>query len=199
MPKQTPGSSNPKSPYTLKSPCKDCPFRADNKFFLTPERAQGIMDESYEDSNFYCHKTLDYSSDDGEGQLTSKSRVCAGFLVTMEKEGRANQPTRIAERLGLYDRAEMDLNAPTYDSMSEWVRSHSPESVEGDKEDLEHYDVVGPHCSDPAGFLRNGEVFDNPSPPACSTYCSVCESPMCPECTELDGGDDGGPACVQCA
>ena len=192
-------------PYTLKSPCKDCPFRSDVARYLSPERAQEIMRESYEDSNFYCHKTVDYS-DDSDGRIAEKSRVCAGFLVTMEKEGRANQPTRIAERIGLYDRAEMDMDAPTYDSMQEWVRSYSRED-EADEEagSPEHCGVVGPDCSDPAGYARGGAVFSNPSPPTCSLYCLGCESPVCPACTDhmeaAQCAPDKGqaPICIDCA
>lgn len=195
-------------PYTLKSPCADCPFRSDVARYLHPERAQEIMCDSYEDSNFYCHKTVDYSGDDGEGRVAGKSRVCAGFLVTMEKEGRANQPTRIAERLGLYDRTQVDMDAPTYDSMEEWVRSYSrtPEGESGDEtESREHCGVVGPDCSDPAGFARGGSVFSNPAPPECSLYCTECESPVCPECTDrmtfvqIGSEESQAPVCVYCA
>lgn len=190
-------------PYTLKSPCKDCPFRSDVAPYLSPERAQEIMNDSCEDSNFYCHKTVDYSGDDSEGRVVEKSRVCAGFLVTMEKEGRANQPTRIAERIGLYDRTQLDMDAPTYSSMDEWVRSYSPQ---GDAEDpLEHCGVATQACSNPAGFARGGEVFSNPSPGACSEHCAVCESPVCPNCTDRWETVQNGveqfttPVCVYCA
>lgn len=192
-------------PYTLKSPCADCPFRCDVGRYLSPHRAQEIMHESYEDSNFYCHKTVDYSDEDGQGEVVSKSRVCAGFLVTMEKEGVANQPTRIAERLGLYRREDMDLDASTYDSMDEWVRSYLPEGDEGDGVTREHCGVVGPRCSDPAGFAYGGEAFANPAPPMCSVPCSICESLVCPECTDhtetlqIKGKGSEVLVCVSCA
>lgn len=194
-------------PYTLTSPCADCPFRCDVNRYLSPERAQGIMNESYEDSNFYCHKTVDYSGENGEGEVVSKSRVCAGFLVTMENEGRANQPTRIAERLGLYDRGRMDMDAPTYPSMRDWVRSYLPEGdATGDDSDApEHCGVVGPNCMDPAGYARGGAVFDNPEPPICTVYCASCESPVCGGCTSRTGTatdadeEHSGPVCIYCA
>lgn len=187
-------------PYTLKSPCADCPFRSDAKFHLDPARAQEIMDESYEDSNFYCHKTVDYSDDEGAGEIVGKSRVCAGYLVTMEKEGRANQPTRIAERLGLYDRTELDMDAPTYNSMHEWVRSFIP-VTDGGEDDLEHCNVVSGRCVDPAGFARGGAVFSNPHPPTCSQACTMCEREVCAGCTDhLESVQDGQrlPVCVDC-
>lgn len=193
-------------PYTLKSPCKDCPFRSDVAPYLNTARAQEIMNDSYEDSNFYCHKTIDYSADEGEGRVAGKSRVCAGFLVTMEKEGRANQPTRIAERLGLYDRTQLDMDAPTYDSMRDWVRSYAPESnSDSDQESLDYCNVATPACTNPAGFGRGGEVYSNPSPPECGDHCVSCEDPVCPACTDhWEEAPDGGvgasaPVCRYCA
>lgn len=107
-------------PYTLKSPCAKCPFLRAN-VFLTHERAQSIQEECEEEANFYCHATVSYES---EPEITSRSRICAGFLITMERSDNANQPTRIAERLGIYDRNALDMDAPTFDSMDEWVQAH---------------------------------------------------------------------------
>lgn len=191
-------------PYTLKTPCADCPFRCDVNRYLAPERAQEIMNESYEDSNFYCHKTVDYSGD-SEGDIVNKSRVCAGYLLTMENEGRANQPTRIAERLGLYDRAQLDPEAPVYDSMQDWVRSYSPASNNGERDDLEHCSVASPRCEDPAGFARGGEVFGNTNPPTCSSVCLACDAEVCAGCTDhmetvaINNEEMTLPVCVYCA
>ena len=190
-------------PYTLQSPCKDCPFRTDVPSYLAPERAQEIMEGSCEESNFYCHKTIDYS-DDGEGQVTGKSRVCAGFLITMEKEGRANQPTRIAEGLGLYDRTQLGMDAPTHDSMWDWVKSYAPESDKTD-DSSDYCNIVAPGCENPAGFARGGEPYSNPLPPACADQCTSCGEPVCPACTDrweslAVGGDEVSvPVCVECA
>lgn len=193
-----------KTPYTLKSPCADCPFRSDIRPYLSPARAQEIADDSCEDSNFYCHKTVDYSSEDGQGRVANKSRVCAGFLVTMEKEGRANQPTRIAERLGIYDRSRLDMDAPTHPSMRAWVLSHAPEADESSSEELEHCGVVSNVCMDPAGYRQNGAVFDNPEPPTCSATCGRCEDYVCAACTshseslQVNDKEVTVPICVYC-
>lgn len=190
-------------PYTLQSPCKDCPFRSDVASYLEPERAQEIMNASCEESNFYCHKTIDYS-EDGDGQVTSKSRVCAGFLITMEKEGRANQPTRIAERLGIYDRTQLDMDAPTHDSMWEWVRSYSPEGNKAE-DSSDYCNVVAPGCENPAGFAQGGEAYSNPLPPACADQCASCGEPVCPACTDrwktltVGGAEVSTPVCVECS
>ena len=195
-----------RKPYTLKEPCANCPFRSDVKFHLAPGRAQEIADASYEQSNFHCHKTVAYDGEDGEGRVASKTRVCAGFLVTMEKEGRANQPTRIAERIGLYDRGMLNMDSPTYSSMAEWVRSYLPETEDaGDGVELEHCGVVASGCTDPAGFSRNGVVDDNPAPPTCSAECYICQAPVCAGCTDhvealrVNGAAIEVPVCVNCA
>ena len=39
----------------------------------------------------------------------------------MEKTGQPNQMMRISERLGLYDYRSMNMEAPVYGSLDEWV------------------------------------------------------------------------------
>lgn len=197
--------SKPK-PYTLKAPCANCPFRSDIKFPLEYERAQEIKDATYEDANFHCHKTVNYDDEAGEGRVDGRTRVCAGYLITMEKEGRANQPTRIAERIGLYDRVMLEMDSPTYDSMDEWVRSYLPEAEDAeDGVELEHCGVVARGCTNPAGFSRNGVVEDNPAPPTCSAECLTCQVPVCAGCTDhveelrINGEAREVPICVNCA
>lgn len=117
-----------KTPYTLKSPCTHCPFRSDADPYLRPERADDIAQSLRDGESFYCHKTLVYDGEyDGEavgqGTVTGRSRMCAGALITMEREDAPNQIMRIAERLGLYDRFALDMDAPVYASLAEWQES----------------------------------------------------------------------------
>lgn len=124
-----------KSIYTLKEPCSNCPFRSDKPFYLNRGRAEGIAESLEMGATFWCHKTLDYSepefdecSDeepeyDGSGRVVKKSRACAGSLITMEKEDNPNQIMQIAERLGLYDRTQLNMDSPVFDSIEEWVES----------------------------------------------------------------------------
>ena len=105
--------------YSLKGPCADCPFRKDKPFYLDPTRVDDIADVLLDGGGFTCHKTVDYSDDDGP-RVTRDGRECGGAMVTLEKIDRPNQGMRIAERLGMYDRAAMDMDAPVYDSIEEW-------------------------------------------------------------------------------
>lgn len=65
----------------IKKPCAHCPYRADVKPFLTPERGEEL---AYAASNpyntFYCHKTLEHDDEEGDTCVGGESKVCAGFL-----------------------------------------------------------------------------------------------------------------------
>lgn len=74
--------------------------------------------------SFDCHKTLDYSSEDGSGETTDKSMHCAGAMIVLEHEERPNQIMRIAERLGFYDHTKLNMDSPVPQSMDEWVARH---------------------------------------------------------------------------
>lgn len=111
-------------PFALKRPCGDCPFRSDRTPFLDRERAQDIADSLHADASFHCHKTVSYESEDGAGEVTGDSKHCAGALITMEREGFANQMMRIGERLGFYDPAALVMDSPVHDSLDAWVATH---------------------------------------------------------------------------
>lgn len=110
--------------YTLRRPCKNCPFRSDIRGYLTQERAEEIVDGLMRGGTFSCHKTNDFEEgDDGwtETVETEKSQHCAGALIFLEKNDAPNQMMRIAERLGLYDRTKLDMDSPVFDDESEFV------------------------------------------------------------------------------
>lgn len=68
-------------PWFMAAPCKHCPFRRDVKPFLHPDRATDLAystENPYTD--FLCHKTLDYDTDEGEPASTAHTLTCAGFL-----------------------------------------------------------------------------------------------------------------------
>lgn len=110
--------------YNLTKPCKHCPFRNDIDPFLTPERAESIYNSLARGATFACHKTVDYSDDDGEGRETKKSEHCAGALIMLEHMDEPNQMMRIAERLGMYDRTKLDMGAPVFDDAWDWIDAH---------------------------------------------------------------------------
>lgn len=106
--------------YNLRAPCASCPFRDDQPGYLRYERREEIADGLARGASFACHKTLDYSS--GEPQETPRSQHCAGALIVMEREGRPpGQLARIFMRLGSYDPDALDMDAPVFDSLDEWI------------------------------------------------------------------------------
>jgi hypothetical protein len=78
----------------MKKPCQHCPFRSDVKPFLHPERAADIAYSAGNPySEFHCHKTIDYDSrDDGDGVVTNKSLLCAGFVAMQINEAGIDEP-----------------------------------------------------------------------------------------------------------
>lgn len=105
--------------YALIKPCKNCPFRTDITAYLTPERVDEI-EASLINSEFPCHKTTEWGDGDEEDYTpTGSEEHCAGALILLEKLERPSQMMRICERLGIYDRRKLDMNAPVYDSFEE--------------------------------------------------------------------------------
>tara|TARA_R110002096_G_scaffold94819_2_gene213132 strand:+ start:1181 stop:1516 length:336 start_codon:yes stop_codon:yes gene_type:complete len=108
----------------LKKPCIDCPFLKGSNFeqSMVYDRALEIA-ESLQSSQFPCHKTTTAG-----GAEPGRDQFCAGALGTMENEGTVmnNQMVRICGRLGFIgDPAELEDLDMLYDSLEEWVDSHS--------------------------------------------------------------------------
>lgn len=105
--------------YDLTSPCGNCPFRTDIDFYLRPERVEEICDSLEQGQTFSCHKTNDT---DGEETIeTDSSQHCAGAMIMLEKMERPNQMMRICERLGMYDRKKLNMEAPVFDDTEEMI------------------------------------------------------------------------------
>lgn len=87
----------------MKKPCKDCPFikGSSTNRTLRPDRMTEIKEALlYEQATFTCHKTLNLPKHD--------QQHCAGAMMYLEEKNRPNQWMRISERLGYYDRHQLD-------------------------------------------------------------------------------------------
>lgn len=114
-----------RAPFAAVRPCKHCPFRSDITPYLKPERAREIADSLDRGEDFPCHQTVTYGEEDGlETADTGNAARCAGALIICEKTDRPTQAMRIGERLGLYDRNALDMAAPVYDTLADWVTAH---------------------------------------------------------------------------
>lgn len=99
--------------YAMTTPCDACPFTdtlGNRRAFTTRrlnEFAQGV---------FPCHKTAELRENDDYDEpavyrATETSAHCAGALIYLEKRGQPSQMMRIAERLGMYDRTKLNMEA----------------------------------------------------------------------------------------
>lgn len=113
------------APFGLTKPCKLCPFRRDVRPYLTRARVRGIA-RSLERSTFACHETTGVK--DGEVRPREEHVHCAGALIVLERMNRPSQSMRIGERLGLYDRTRLAMDAPVFDSLDEMVEAQIREA-----------------------------------------------------------------------
>ncbi len=107
--------------YTMTQPCSLCPFRDDDKrLTVSVERLQ-----EFAYNEFPCHQTAEYQeaqnehSGDGGYVGTADSQHCAGSLIFHEHLEQPHQMMRIAERLGMYDRTKLNMDAPVFQSWQE--------------------------------------------------------------------------------
>ncbi len=92
--------------YTMTTPCDACPFLAKFKRSFTVKQL-----EQHASGEFACHKTCEVDDETGNFEPQKKSVHCAGMLIYLEKRGRSTQMMRICERLGIYDRTKLDMEA----------------------------------------------------------------------------------------
>lgn len=105
------------SKFNLVRPCAGCPFGTgpDSVRNLGRTRAEGIVNDLLDDRTFDCHKTTHgWITDEDTGEEvyvpTGKEEHCAGATILLERIERPNQWMRWMERLGFYDRKEMELD-----------------------------------------------------------------------------------------
>ncbi len=95
--------------YTLTNPCRECPFLVKFKKGFTVKQLEGFAS-----GEFACHKTCEVADDEDGGssfQPRKGSVHCAGALIYLEKRDRSHQMMRICERIGMYDRTKLNMEA----------------------------------------------------------------------------------------
>lgn len=116
------------SKFTLKTPCKDCPFRTDIMFYLPASRVKEICESiTLHQQSFLCHKTTKFN-EDGETIQHKDEIHCAGALIMLEHMEMPNQMMRIAERCGYYDRTKLDMDAPVFESDNDMIAEYEDRS-----------------------------------------------------------------------
>lgn len=171
--------------YSLRRPCLRCPFRTDVPGYLRRGRAVEIATAIAKGAEFACHQTTvpDPNDDNALRDDPHASKQCAGALIVMEKAETPNQAARVAERIGLYDRDRMDLDAPVFDSLAAFVAHHGED--EDDDEDST-CSICDAGCLAPAGMLVGGHAVPVEAEGPVHA-CPECGDPVCENCSTGDG------------
>ena len=97
--------------YNMTTPCDACPFL---KKFTRGFTMARLM--AHASGEFPCHKAsvLEEDAEDGDSYVEKpdgSTPHCAGALIFLERRNAPHQMMRIAERLGLYDRTKLNMQA----------------------------------------------------------------------------------------
>ncbi len=104
--------------YTMREPCDACPFLKGSGFTWRSLRLHAS-------GEFACHKTCELDDESGVYEPQEKSLHCAGALIFLERQAQPHQMMRIAERLGMYDRTKLNMDAPVVESSADCRRPHA--------------------------------------------------------------------------
>lgn len=108
--------------FEMTAPCPKCPFRTDVKPYLTRARAKEIADSIVQQQQtFPCHVTTEHDDDGEVCGPTGSEQHCAGALILLEHANRPNQMMRISERLGVYNRRALDMDAPVFRTARDFI------------------------------------------------------------------------------
>ena len=165
--------------YTMRTPCKHCPFRSNIKGYLTKERVVEIAQSVINGQTFPCHKTTEEIEDDyGESDMvaTNDSQSCAGAEIFAHHHGTSSQMSRIAERLHL-PVAKLNLRAKVCKSLREMIEVHDGEQ-EG-----ETCEIVNENCLAPAGYSMGGGAIEGDE--FVTTTCHECGRYVCEACSKM--------------
>lgn len=176
--------------FKLRRPCTNCPFRTDClEHWLSRGRAQEIANSiTHEQAPFQCHETTEVGGAD-----PGKEQQCAGASILLEKTGIGpGQYARVAERLGFFEPEKLDLQAPVFDTVRDFIEHH-----EGEKE-VACCSVVEHGCEAPAGFAVGGGAVENFDVDEDATAeCQRCGEPVCDNCSNIN--EKGKRECQNCS
>jgi hypothetical protein len=183
--------------FALVRPCAKCPFRTDVPGYLTRARAVEIATSIANGSVFPCHETTVYDEETEDMVTAESSQFCAGALIAMERMERPNQHVRIAERLGVYQRDRLDMDAPVVGSFAEFVSHHGESpfaklrdecAAEEDESGLEDCcEVVDMGCEAPAGHMVGGVPVPADNEGIELHHCPSCWRTVCGSCSNDEG------------
>lgn len=195
---EPPKKSSVEKFYALRRPCDNCPFRTDIQPYLRKDRALEIV-QHLERGSFSCHKTVDYSNEDEDGEDRTghkpgpTEQQCAGAMIMQEKAGGLGQMGRIAERLGLYDHTKLDMDAPVFDNPAQFILAQEGDS----REEFDSCSVCGPGCEAPAGYMGPSGPVATPNYTELP-QCYICGEAVCETCSREHPDEEGQILCDDC-
>lgn len=191
----------------LTRPCARCPFRDDVPNYLRRDRRRSILREMQSGKDFHCHKTVDYSHENDEGETipdVSDSSLCAGasLLFLRNESEPGGQVARIALRLDPKYAAALDACTTPIRSWESWRDggdddSNEPEDDDESDDEPRVCNTVDDDCTAPAGWGGYGGVMANDDADA-EHDCRSCGEPVCAACARPDPESDG-VLCGNCA
>lgn len=113
--------------YNMTEPCDACPFLIGSGFTWRSLTAHAS-------GEFACHKAC--KVDDEEGTYVprgDKTPHCAGALIFLEKQDAPHQMMRISERVGMYDRTKLNMDARVVSSPKDCRRPTAREASRQDE------------------------------------------------------------------
>ncbi len=114
--------------YTMTTPCPACPFLKGSGFTLKSLIAHAS-------GEFPCHKACVVDEDSGcDEPRSDKTPHCAGALIFLEKRNEPHQMMRICERLGMYDRTKLNMDAPVGTTAADFRREPRRKSSAGSQD-----------------------------------------------------------------
>lgn len=106
--------------YTMTTPCKECPYLIGSGFSFA-----SLMNHAI--GEFPCHKACDVNAETGDFEPRGDDTPhCAGALIFLEKRNAPHQMMRICERIGMYDRRKLNMDAPVGSTPSDYRRARRP-------------------------------------------------------------------------
>lgn len=177
--------------------------------YLRRDRVESITDTLREGGEFSCHKTVDYDGEeDEEGNIVQQNEAneqfCAGALIMLEKSTGPNQMMRIAQRLGMYDASNLDMEAPVFASAKDFILAQETENDDPEmpEDGWDTCHCVGPDCTMPAGYMMGGGAKANINDEYKLPDCYRCGEATCEECSAPFTSDKRAPAgsiiCIDC-
>lgn len=111
------------NPYVM-HPCDNCPFRKDAILgWLGRQRAVEIA-TGVAETSFTCHKTNDIN-DQGQTEVTTHSRHCAGAALVLQKEGIKNQHMQVADWLNVAYYEDIRGKERVFSCLADFIEHHS--------------------------------------------------------------------------